>query len=54
MLTPRLGIFAEAEYDTRERWSYKAGLSCILTQYTSVTALWDSKYGLGAGLTVRF
>lgn len=54
MLTPRLGIFAEAEYDTRERWSYKAGLSCILTQYTSVTALWDSTYGLGAGLTLRF
>jgi len=54
MLTPRLGIFAEAEYDTRERWSYHAGLSYILTQNTSATAIWDSKHGIGAGLTLRF
>lgn len=54
MLTPRLGIFGEVEYDTRDNWSSQAGLSYILTQYLSVTALWDSDYGVGAGLTIRF
>jgi len=54
MLTPRLGIFGEAEYDTLEDWSYQAGMSYALTQYVSATALWDSKYGVGAGFTFRF
>ena len=54
MLTPRLGIFGEVEYDTLEKWSYQAGMSYALTQYLSTTALWDSKYGEGAGLTFRF
>jgi len=54
MLTPRSGIFGEVEYDTRDNWSSQAGLSYIVTQYLSVTALWDSDYGVGAGLTIRF
>jgi len=54
MLTPRLGIFGEVEYDTRENWSYQGGLSYTLTQYLSATALWDSDYGVGAGITLRF
>jgi len=54
MLTPRLGIFAEVEYDTHEKWSYQGGASYRLTQSLSATALWDSVYGVGAGLTVRF
>ncbi|MGL5017775.1 MAG: multicopper oxidase domain-containing protein [Luteolibacter sp.] len=54
MLTPRLGIFGEVEYDTMEKWSYQAGMSYTLTQYLSATALWDSQYGVGAGFTIRF
>ncbi len=54
MLTPRLGIFGEVEYDTIEAWSYQAGISYALTQYLSTTALWDSKFGVGVGLTFRF
>ena len=54
MLTPRLGIFGEVEYDTQENWSYQAGMSYALTQYISATALWDSDYGVGAGFTIRF
>lgn len=54
MLTPRLGVFGEVEYDTREQWSYQAGVSYMLTQYISATSLWDSDYGLGAGVTIRF
>jgi FtsP/CotA-like multicopper oxidase with cupredoxin domain len=54
MLTPRLGIFGEVEYDTRDDWSYQAGMSYLLSEYLSATALWDSEYGLGAGVTIRF
>ena len=54
MLTPRLGVFGEVEYDTREQWSYQAGLSYMLTRYISATSLWDSDYGVGAGVTIRF
>ncbi len=54
MLTPRLSIFGEVEYDTHDKWSSQVGLGYILTQYISATALWDSDYGVGAGLTIRF
>ncbi len=54
MLAPRLGISGEAEYDTRKKWAYQGSLNYILTQYVSATALWDSDYGLGAGVTIRF
>lgn len=53
-LTPRLSIFGEVEYDTRDDWSYQAGLSYMLTKSLSATTLWDSDYGVGAGVTVRF
>ena len=54
MLTPRLGIFGEAEYDIHEDWSYQGGASYWLSQSFSATALWDSVYGVGAGITFRF
>ncbi|MGL5018620.1 MAG: multicopper oxidase domain-containing protein [Luteolibacter sp.] len=54
MLTPRIGIFGDVEYDTREHSSYQTGLSYTLTKSLSATALWDSNYGLGAGFTIRF
>lgn len=54
MLTPRLSAFGEMEYDTRDAWSYQAGLSYVLTKSLSATALWDSEYGVGAGITVSF
>jgi hypothetical protein len=40
--------------DTHDQWSSQGGLSYILTQYISATALWDSDYGVGAGFTIRF
>ncbi len=54
ILTPRLGIFGEVEYDTHDHWSSQAGLSYIIGQYLSATTLWDSDYGFGAGITLRF
>ncbi|MGB6220024.1 multicopper oxidase domain-containing protein [Haloferula sp.] len=54
MLTPRLGIFGEVEYDTHDDWSYQGGASYRLNQSISATALWDSVYGVGAGITFQF
>lgn len=54
MLTPRLGIFGEAEYDTREKWSGQAGMSYMINENLSATGLWDSTYGVGGGFTFRF
>jgi hypothetical protein len=54
MLTPRLGVFGEVEYDTREKWSYQGGSSYLINENLSLTGLWDSKYGVGAGITIRY
>lgn len=54
MLTPRLGIFGEVEYDTLEKWSQQGGLSYMVNENLSVTGLWDSDYGWGAGLTLKY
>jgi len=54
MLTPRLGIFGEAEYDTLEDWSYQGGVSYLINENFSATALWDSDYGVGGGFSFRF
>ncbi|MDQ8190244.1 multicopper oxidase domain-containing protein [Roseibacillus persicicus] len=54
MLTPRLGIFGEAEFDTQEYWSGQAGASYLINENFSATGLWDSNYGWGAGVTIKF
>ncbi len=54
MLTPRIGVFGEVEFDTRESWSYQTGASYLINGNLSLTGLWDSKYGFGAGLTANF
>lgn len=54
MLTPRIGIFGDVEYDTREKWSYQGGMSYLINDHFSATGVWDSNYGAGAGLTIKF
>lgn len=54
MLTPRIGIFGEAEYDTREYWSGQVGASYVINENFSATGLWDSDYGWGGGITISF
>jgi hypothetical protein len=54
MLTPRIGIFGDVEYDTREKWSYQGGMSYMINENFSATGIWDSNYGAGAGLTIKF
>jgi FtsP/CotA-like multicopper oxidase with cupredoxin domain len=55
MLTPRLALIGEAEYDTHEtRWEGKAGLTYILTKNISLIGQWHSEYDWGAGAIIRF
>ncbi|MFT4550684.1 MAG: hypothetical protein ACI8XO_004597 [Verrucomicrobiales bacterium] len=54
MLTPRVGVFGDAEYDTLEGWSYQGGASYLINKNVSATALWDTNYGVGGGLSIRF
>ena len=54
LLLARLGIFGDAEYDTREKWSGQAGMSYMINENISATGLWDSDYGVGGGFTIKF
>jgi hypothetical protein len=55
MLTPRLALIGEAEYDTHETsWEGKVGLTYTLTKNISLIGQWHSKYEWGAGAIIRF
>lgn len=53
-LTDRLSLIAQAAYDTEQDFGYRVGLSYLLTKRLSLVSLFDSDYGLGAGLGLRF
>ena len=53
-LTPRLGIFGAADYDTASKWEASAGLEYILDKRFSLIGQWHSDFGWGAGLSFRF
>ncbi len=53
-LTPRLAVFSEAEYDTREHWEIRAGTSYLLTKHFSLIGQWHSQFGWGGGLRWQF
>jgi len=53
-LTPRLGVWGRVFYDTGTHWEWNAGADYTLTRSTSLTASYNSDYGLGAGLLFRF
>lgn len=53
-LTPRLGIFSEAEYDTKERWEIRAGTSYMMAKHLSMIGQWHSRFGWGGGLRCQF
>jgi FtsP/CotA-like multicopper oxidase with cupredoxin domain len=54
MMTPRIGIFGEVEYDTHHLWEGKAGLSYLVTKNISLIGQWHSEYIWGGGVQVRF
>jgi FtsP/CotA-like multicopper oxidase with cupredoxin domain len=53
-LTPRLAVFSEAEYDTKDRWEIRAGTSYLLTKHFSLIGQWHSQFGWGGGLRWQF
>lgn len=53
-LTPRLGLYVEAEYDTHDQWEGKTGLSYILSKNVSLLLQWHSEFGWGGGLKIWF
>ncbi|MFO7686455.1 MAG: hypothetical protein R6V60_10185, partial [Desulfobacterales bacterium] len=53
-LTPRLAVFSEAEYDTKEHWEIRAGTSYMMTKHFSLIGQWHSRFGWGGGLRWQF
>ena len=53
-LTPRLAVFSEAEYDTKEHWEIRAGAGYLLTKHFSLIGQWHSDFGWGGGLRWQF
>jgi FtsP/CotA-like multicopper oxidase with cupredoxin domain len=53
-LTPRISIFGEAEYDTKEHWETRAGIGYLLTRNFSLISQWHSEFGWGGGLCWQF
>lgn len=53
-LTSRLGLECEVQYDTQEEWKGATSLSYLLDRNFSLEGNWNSHYGFGAGLRLRF
>ena len=53
-ITPRFALAARARYDTRQRWEESLTASYTLTKSISLTGIYHTQYGLGAGITVHF
>lgn len=55
ILTPRLALVGEAEYDTHDsEWEGKTGLTYTLTKSISLTGQYHSDFGWGLGAIIRF
>ena len=54
VLTPRIELFGELEYDTEERWEGNGGLSFMVSKSFSVLVQHHSEYEWGAGIQLRF
>ncbi|MDA3797923.1 MAG: multicopper oxidase domain-containing protein [Kiritimatiellae bacterium] len=53
-LTPRLAVFSEVEYDTKEYLEIRAGASYLLSKHFSIIGQWHSDFGWGGGLGWQF
>jgi FtsP/CotA-like multicopper oxidase with cupredoxin domain len=54
MLTPRLALETEVQYDTHTQWESSVGLDFILTRQSAIQVRWSSDFSWGAGLAIRF
>ncbi len=53
-LTPRLGLYGEAEYDTHDRWEGRAGVEYLLARNVALLMQWHSEFGVGGGIRLFF
>ncbi len=53
-LTPRLHVYYEAEYDSREEWELRWGSQYQLSRDIALQAQWHSDYEWGGGVTFSF
>ena len=44
----------DIEYDTNTQWEYLGGAAYALNKRLSLTAIYDSDHGFGAGVLFRF
>jgi len=54
MLTPRLALVGEVEYDTHTKWEGQTGMIYQINKDFSVKALWHTDFGIGGGLNIYF
>ena len=54
VLTPRLMLFGEVEYDTHDLWEGRVGVSYTVSKQFSLMAHWHSEFMWGGGLQIRF
>ena len=54
VLTPRLMLFGEVEYDTHDLWEGRVGVSYAVSKHFSLMAHWHSEFMWGGGLQIRF
>ena len=53
-VTPRIGLHAEARYDSHDKWEESVALSYTVARHVAVAVRWHSEYGTGAGLRLWF
>jgi hypothetical protein len=53
-ITPRLAVFSEAEYDSKDHWEIRTGTSYVVDKHFSLIGQWHSQFGWGAGLRWQF
>jgi hypothetical protein len=54
VLTQRLELIGEVQYDTHEEWEGMTDLTYMVLKNLSLIGRWHSDYGFGGGMTVRF
>jgi hypothetical protein len=53
-ITPRLMVFAEARYDTEEKWEGRAGATYLISKHFSLVGQWHSDFWWSGGLRWQF
>lgn len=54
VLTPRIHLLGEVQYDTHDQWEGKAGVSYVISKNLSLLGLWHSDFGWGGGIKMMF